>query len=150
MKVVQGYHPSKSNLFVDHSSHILVLPFFFLEENKMIKYQWIAKFDDGKVIKQFDGSQENLFSLVENNMKHLVKFTLSGNNENHIIDLQTGEIFHTGETDNTMKGQKNLQLIYMRRNKVRINPETGESSEKEVIFRAGLKNAKKEHIFELV
>lgn len=114
-------------------------------------YMWIAEYEDGKALPQFDPhtGEENKFSLV--NQNKLVRFgwfpftfslakkiyqktrlvVIPSNNPPHIIELK-----------------KDRKLIAKRENTIKLNPKTGGISREETIYVLGKVGGKLLHIKE--
>lgn len=85
-----------------------------------LKFVWKAEFDDGTILDQFELDIENPFSLVEDNMASLVKFSVVSVEdplEFYSADLLTGVIGGNG-VEETVLGDS-FELVYKRRNEVR-------------------------------
>ena len=91
--------------------------------NKLI-FEWVAIFDDGTKLYQYDGEKENLFQEVKNRFDNLIFFNLT-NKEGKLftVNLREGLI---GYNDLIMPYRKsneqkdNVRLVYFRRHKVEI------------------------------
>lgn len=114
-------------------------------------FKWEATFKNLPKMKQFNGNEEILFSEIEKNKKDLTTFKIvAENGEYYLIDLIKGEFDFNGKKKEKINlGTKMPQLIYSRRNRLRINPSTGEQLEKITIHRIGIKTDLDNYVIEV-
>lgn len=98
---------------------------------------WIAKFNDDSIIEQFDGKNENKFSLVEDRMDDLVSFKVICDKDEYEVDITESFIYENSHKY-TVKG-KNPKLVYFRRNTIRLNPKDGKILDSKKVSHLGIK-----------
>ena len=103
---------------------------------------WIANFDDGTSISQFDGKKENPFSMVEEKMDSLVSFKLVSEKKTYEANITKKYLKENNNTYN-IKGE-NPQLIYFRRRKIRFDPRTKKILDSRTTHHLGLKTSEDE------
>jgi len=105
-----------------------------------LDFTWKARLSDETEINQIDGKKETLFSEVEKNKNKLASFRI----ENTEGEYYEADLFH-GIIDCNGKLTKEFteaspQLVYMRRNQVRVDAISGKKLSARVIHIIGLKN----------
>lgn len=103
-------------------------------------FTWVAEFNDGSKVSQFDGMKENFFNEVEYNKDKLKKFTIAAEDGEYYQALLNENIVHGNtelQTERRVNGD-NTRLIYSRRNQARVEVGTGRVLYSRVIHRIGL------------
>jgi len=117
-------------------------------KNELVFY-WKAFFSDSSSIEQFDKKDnEVLFKEVLDKMNLLETFIITDDNEEYVVDL-VDKTIETPYKTYTVVG-KNPELIYFRRNSVRLEIGTGKSLPPSVVHHVGIKtdsDEKKVEIF---
>jgi len=105
-------------------------------------YKWEATFKSALPIKQFEKGVETPFSVIEQNKDDLKTFKIvADDGEFYEVDIIKGEINCNGKKNEKLELMKNEvpDLIYSRRNQVRLNIVTGEQLSKRTTHMLGLK-----------
>jgi len=116
---------------------------------KQLQYYWKAIFSDGSSLEQFENEKEVLFKEVEKRMEDLYRFYVISEDEKEVyyVDLKNKKLFSPKKTF-TITGS-NPELIYKRRNVVRIDRASGKVIDPTVIHILGLKTSTQEKQFEI-
>jgi len=113
-------------------------------------FYWIAEFKNGSKIVQFDKEgNETLFKEVEDNKEDLVKFFIVSHDvkEEYIADLVNKMLI--GPNVSYELTGKNPELIYKRRNRVRMEVGSGNIIDPSVTHILGIKTDTEEKQFEV-
>ena len=119
-------------------------------KKQILGFYWIAEFDDKSTITQFDSKdKEIMFSEVEAKKDNLVKFIISSadDKESYTVDLK-GKNIISPNVIYTLTG-KNPELIYKRRNSVRLSVGSSEGLAPSVVHILGIKTDKEEKQIEV-
>ena len=103
------------------------------QSNANLNFTWIAFFNDGKIIKQFENDKENLFEEVKDNFDKLIRFSLINKDYSQCfsVDLKNGFILFNNYTNINLvqlEYKENIRLIFFRRHKVEISEKGKELS----------------------
>lgn len=115
-----------------------------------LKFVWQAEFDDGAILDQFEEDVENPFSMVEDNISALVKFSVISVDDSlevYSADLITGVIGGNGILEQV--AGSDFELIYKRRNEVRSEVGTNKIIEARKTHMIGLKSSTDEKTIEV-
>ena len=109
--------------------------------NSSLPFTWIAGFEDGSVIKQFDGPIEHKFvPEIRDNFDKLTWFILMNGEKKFIVDLKLGLISNglIEYSEIQIKNDKhNIRLIYNSKRKAIFNSENLKCMTYEVIYFLG-------------
>jgi len=91
-----------------------------------LTFIWVALFNDGKIIRQFDADgSEHLFNEVKNNFDKLIRFSLVNKDSSKIfsIDLKKALIIYNNCNIDVKSNEKknNIRLIFFRRHRVELS-----------------------------
>jgi len=119
-------------------------------KKEILGFYWVAEFDDGAEFAQFDSKgKEVMFSEVEAKIEHLVKFSIvsADDKELYIADLK--EMMLIGPSVSYELTGSYPELIYKRRNSVRLTVGSSEGLPPSVVHIIGIKTDKEEKQLEV-
>jgi len=114
-------------------------------------YTWKTTSKDGNVINQYEGNVEIPFSEVDKLKDELELFRLDGEDKTYLeVDLVKGELDSNGKKKLKLSNNKlPVELIYARRNKVRVMVGVGTPLSQQVTHRLGIKNSEETIVLEI-
>jgi len=120
------------------------------DRKELLGFYWIADFDDDSTITQFDkDGNEVMFSEIEDIKSQLVKFSIisADNKELYIADLK--ELMLIGPNTSYELVGNTPELIYKRRNSVRMEVGSNTILPPSVVHILGIKTDKEEKQIEV-
>ena len=119
-------------------------------KKEILGFYWIAEFDDGAEFAQFDSKgKEVMFSEVEANKEHLVKFSIASADDKELYIADLKEMMLIGPSVSYELTGSYPELIYKRRNSVRIAVGSSEGLPPSVVHILGIKTTKEEKQMEV-
>jgi len=90
-----------------------------------LTFSWIAFFNDGKIIKQYEEGIEHRFQEVKDNLINLIRFSLVNKNFSicFTVELKNGFILYNnyrGINLEEIEYKENIRLIFFRRHQIEI------------------------------
>ena len=119
-------------------------------KKQILGFYWIAEFDDKSTIMQFDSKDnETKFSEVEANKEHLVKFSIASADDKELYIADLKDMMIIGPNTSYELSGALPELIYKRRNSVRIEVGTSKNLAPSVVHILGIKTDKDEKQLEV-
>jgi len=113
-------------------------------------FGWIADFKDGSSITQFNkNGKETLFKEVEDNMGNLAKFSIISADDKELYFADLINKLLVGPNVSYELTGKSPELIYKRRNRVRLEMGSGKILVPSIIHILGIKTSTEEKQFEI-
>jgi hypothetical protein len=113
-----------------------------------LSLSWIAFFNDGKIIKQYEEGIEHRFQEVKDNLTNLIRFSLVNKNFSicFTVELKNGFILYNnyrGINLEEIEYKENIRLIFFRRHTVEIG-ENLKQKKHTIIYHLGFQYNDKE------